>query len=152
MLDPADKIVVCESPVPGLGQQRVVLNLSLHCPRKFFSSGCEAKRICRFEDLHAAHDFLSGEHHGTFLRTVIRLGHLINVPVKADELGSIFISTDFGRCRVFADWTGFDEFRNEIHEICKQSPRGHWSDDPRMIPLYVVIILGITGGLIWWLL
>ena len=156
-----DTRIICEDPdFPGPDRRRIILDLSeqtatfenCHWPRKSLSSGYDAVCVCRFEDLLAAHDFLSGEHRGRWLRTVLSLGHLTSVAVKPSELESIFISTSFGRCRVFADWNGFEEFRQGLREVCKASPAGHWSDDPRLIPLYVVIMLAVAGGLIWWLL
>ena len=157
----SDTLIICEDPkFSGTGRQRVLLNLTLrtatfencHWPRKFLTGGYESVRVCRFEDIHAAHDFLSGKHRGTFLRIVLMLGHLIHIPVNANQLGSIFISTAYGRCRVFTDWNGFNEFRDAVHHICKQSPGRNWADDPRFIPLYALVIFSIVAGLIWCLL
>ena len=161
MPSPDVDLITCENlDFPGPGRQCVVVDPNTktvlfeccHCPRGFLSAGYEARRVCTFSDVLATHDFLSGEHRGNWLRTIFTLGQLVDVPDQTKELGSIFISTSHGRCRVFADWRGFPELREAMQQICEPTKAGHWQDDPRWIPVYVIGMLAIVGGLIWWLL
>lgn len=153
---PDNDVVVAASP--DIPHQRVVLDRiqrtvtfeNCHLPRSGLGLGCEQRRVCQFEEIVAARDFLIGEHRGRVLRLIFLLGRLIHIPTNANEQGALWISTQFGRARVFANWSQFAELRSLLREICsQQSTKGHWEDDPRMIPVFVVLIFAIVGGIIW---
>lgn len=161
MAETSETLITCEDRhFAGPGRRRVVIDLAAatvtfencHWRRSFLSFGCESIRVCQLDEIAAAHDFLSGKHRDHGIRTVLTLGYLTGNSPSADQLASIFISTAHGRCRVFADWAGFEDFRDTIQHICERTSGGHWSDDPRLIPLYVLAIFAIVGGLLWWLL
>jgi hypothetical protein len=150
-----DELIVCENP--DSSDQRVVLNLTqriaifenCHSPRSGIGGfGFEPIRECNFTEIFAANDFLTGDHRGLFYKLIFTFSH-----VNSGDLASVFISTDFGRSRIFAKWNGFPELRSELRQICSQQSRsGHWEDDPRLMPLFLVLIFAIVGGIIWLLL
>jgi hypothetical protein len=152
---PNDALIICDNP--DSSSQRLVLNLTqrtavfenCHSPRSGIGGfGFEPFRECNFDEILAVNDFLTGDHRGLFYKIIFTFSH-----VNAGDLASVFISTDFGRSRIFAKWNGFAELRSELRQICsQQSRRGHWEDDPRLMPVYVVMIFAIVGGIIWLLL
>ena len=121
---------------PGPAQQRIVLDArdqsitfeNCHWPRGFWTWRGEERRVCRFEDILAVHDFGLGKHR------------------------SVFISTRFGRCRVFADWAGYAPLREALSRITTVTERGSWQDDPRWMPVYVLVIGAIVAGILYLLL
>jgi len=140
-----DTLIICENP--DSRDQRVVLNLT---QRKASFENCHSPRsgIGGFGEILAVNDFLTGDHRGLFYRLIFAFSH-----VNSGDLASVFISTDFGRSRIFAKWNGFIELRSELRQICLQQSRsGHWEDDPRLMPLYLVVMFAIVGGIIWLLL
>lgn len=156
---PEDDVVVAASPdIPGQRivvdrRQRTVTFENCHLPRSGLGLGCEQRRVCQFEEILAVRDFLIGEHHGRILRLIFLLGHLIHIPTNAKDQGSLWISTPSGRTRVFANWSHFAELRSLLKEICSpQSTKAPWEDDPRMIPVFFVLIFAIVGGIIWFCL
>ena len=81
------------------------------------------------------------------------MGRLIHVNARAEDLASIFVSTAAGRSRIFATWNGFPELRTCLKEISsKHSRLGHWADNPKMMPLFMIAIFAIVFGIIWLLL
>ena len=150
-----DALIICDNP--DSSGQRLVLNLTqrtaifenCHSPRSGIGGfGFEPVCECKFAEILAVQDFLTGNHRGLFYRIIFTFSN-----VNAGNLASVFISTDFGRSRIFAKWNGFAELRSELRQICsQQSRRGRWEDDPRLMPVYVVLILAIVGGIIWLLL
>ena len=150
-----DEVIVCENP--DSSDQRVVLNLTqrtvifenCHSPRSGIGGfGSEPVRECNFDEILAVNDFLTGNHRGLFYKLIFAFSH-----VNSGDLASVFISTDFGRSRIFAKWNGFPELCSELRQICSQQSRsGHWEDDPRLMPLFLVLIFAIVGGIIWLLL
>ena len=146
-----DKLIVCENP--DSSDQRVVLNLTqrtasfenCHSPRSGIGGfGFEPIRECNFDEILAVNDFLTGDHRGLFYKLIFAFSH-----VNSGDLASVFISTDFGRSRILAKWNGFPELRSELCQICSQQSRsGHWEDDPRLMPLYLVVMFAIVGGII----
>ena len=159
--DASETILVCEDyDSPADVRRRIVLNFTrrtatfenCHESRAFLSLGSEAIRECRFDELLAVHDFFLGERRLGLLRGVLAAGPLVHSHTTGREMESIIISTAQGRCRVFADWDGFVELREALRKICSASPGGHWSDDPRLIPVYFVVIAAIVAGIIWLLL
>ena len=150
-----ETLIICENP--DSSDQRVVLNLTqrtasfenCHSPRSGIGGfGFEPIRECNFDEILAINDFLTGDHRGLFYKLIFAFSH-----VNSGDLASVFISTDFGRSRIFAKWNGFPELRSELRQICSQQSRsGHWEDDPRLMPLFLVLIFAIVGGIIWLLL
>lgn len=133
---PASVLVARNPKYWGPGQQRIVLDArdqsitfeNCHWPRSFWSWRGEERRVCQFEDILAVHDFGLGQHR------------------------SVFISTRFGRCRVFADWEGYAQVREALSRIATVTERGSWEDDPRWIPVYCVVIVAIVAGILYLLL
>ena len=151
--------LVCENP--NRNGQRVSVNLSeqtvtffnCHQLRSGPGVGFEPVRVCSFEEIVDVHDFLVGEHRGTFLRVLLIMGRLIHVNARAEDLASIFVSTATGRSRIFATWNGFPELRTCLKEISsKHSRLGHWADNPHMMPLFMIAMFAIVFGIIWLLL
>ncbi len=150
-----ETLIICENP--DSSGQRVVLNLTqrtasfenCHSPRSGIGEfGFEPIRECSFNEILAVNDFLTGDHRGLFYKLIFAFSH-----VNSGDLASVFISTDFGRSRIFAKWNGFPELRSELRQICSQQSRsGLWEDDPRLMPLFLVLIFAIVGGIIWLLL
>lgn len=139
-------VIICSNP--DFSQQRVILDPSkrtvvfenCHQPRSGIGISGDAERVCQFEEIHAVHDFLTGNHRGTFLRIVLFLGRLVHAPANASNLGSIFISTASGRARIFANWKGFSELRSRLHQICDEQPARQWShlamqDEPSSVAI-----------------
>ena len=157
-----DAPVVCEDRSGPDGRRprvtvdpgrRVVVFDHCHHPRTALSAGPEPRRVCPFEDVHAARDFLQGDHRGWGLRTALGAGRLVGLAGPANELGSIFVSTAAGRARVFANWHGFPAFREAIREVAAASEQGgSWEDDPRIIGLGVVVIGVVVAAIVWALL
>lgn len=130
-------------------QRRVIQFYYCHQPRSGMGIGFEELREIRFDQLHSVRDFLCGNHRGLWLRILLRLG----TPISGPALASLFVSTDSGRARIFQDWVGFAEMREQLHQITAGNHhRAPLSEDPRMIPVFVVLLLAITGGIIWLLL
>lgn len=157
--EPTDSDVIdCWNPRNP--SQRVVVDLeedtvpscNCHEPRKFTAIGMEPTRVCGFDEIHAVHDFMTGDHSGWAYRIIFMLGHLIYMPVKDSEMSSIFISTAYGRARIFANWEEFDSLCDGLRHNSSASGVGHWSDNPRLIPVYAVVLVVILTGLIWLLL
>ena len=151
-----DTLIICDNP--DSSDQRLVLNLiqrtasfeNCHSARSGIGGfGSEPVRECNFDEILAVNDFLTGDHRGLFYKIVFVFSH-----VNSGDLASVFISTDFGRSRIFAKWNGFAELRSELRQICSQQSRsGHWEDDPRLVALYLgPLMFAIVGGIIWLLL
>lgn len=156
----SDAIIDCVNP-DGATAQRVIVNMTrrtvtfinCHQPRSGLGLGFEAERVCGFDEILAAHDFLTGEHRGPFLRLVFFLGRLIHMPADSAAMGSLFISTTTGRARVFSQWVAFPALRARLREICADRPQaGPWTDNPAFLPLFLIVIFAIVGGIIWFLL
>lgn len=157
--DTNDVVVDCFNP--NAPTQRVILNPTLrtvtfhncHQARSGLGIGLEPERVCSFDEILATYDFLTGEHRGQWLRALFFLGPLVGVHVRPAAMSSIFISTTAGRARIFAEWIAFTQLRSQLREICSQHPRkGNWSDNPAFGPLFLIVIFGIVGVLIWFLL
>lgn len=123
-----------------------------HHPRTFLSAGAEPLRVCRLEEITAVSDFLSGEHQGRAIKAVLAAGPLVHSHSTAADLASYFISTRSGRCRVFAHWRNFTELRQALAAIVPEGSRPHWSEDPRMVPLFAAALIVAVCGLIYLLL
>lgn len=133
--------------------RRTVTFVNCHQPRTGLGYGFETERVCDLDEILAVHDFLTGEHRGAFLRMLFFLGHLIHMPVDPGSMESIFVSTTNGRARIFAGWSGFAELRSRLREACSQrSQNGPWTDNPAFLPVFLIVIFAIVGGLIWLLL
>lgn len=133
-------------------EQQTVTFENCHQSHHFLATGCDAMHVCPFADLRGANDFLSGDKPGKGIRAVLGLGRITGVHPGAEQLASLFISTATGRCRVFAHWDGYAEFRTAVLERCVDSPGARWSDDPRMIPVYAALMIAVVAGIIWILL
>lgn len=123
-----------------------------HESRRFLSTGAEPIRVCRFDEIQSVTDFLTGNHRGAGTKAVLSAGRLVHSHSTAADLASIFVSTREGRTRVFANWTNFAQLRDALREIVPESSRPPWTEDPRMMPLFVVGMLGVVGVLIYFLL
>jgi len=147
--------ISCHNPAASgqririLKESRTVVFSHCHHSRGAFGLAPEMERVVSFDEILGTRDFLTGSHRGTWLRILLRLGS----PLPAERLASVFISTRFGRARVFASWRGFAEIRRQLHAItAAKSNSVPLSEDPRMIPVFVVLLLGVTAGMIWILL
>jgi len=153
--------IVCEDPsIPADVRPRIVIDFAeqtvlfenCHESREFLAAGAEPQRLCSFEEILAAHDFFTGERRKPILRLLLKLGWMVNSATTSGDMESIIISTSGGRCRVFAKWQAFDQLREALRQMTEGRSAGHWSDDPRLIPVYVVFFGAVVGGIIWLLL
>jgi hypothetical protein len=110
---------------PGPAVRRIVLDAAAqtvafeqcHWPRRFWSWQFDACHICNFGEIRAAHDIGQG------------------------ELRSVMINTATGRCRMFADWHGYEAMRTALQQIASAAPPVHWMAHPRMIPVYAALFV-----------
>ena len=123
-----------------------------HEPRSFLASGVVQLYECNFDDVLSVTDFLTGDRPGGFLRGLLAVGPLVHSHTSAADLASIFISTTHGRCRVFANWTHFDELRESLRQITPTEGRPPLSENPAMIPVFVVAMLAVVAGVVYLML
>ncbi|MGC1273631.1 MAG: hypothetical protein WBC44_08000 [Planctomycetaceae bacterium] len=116
-----------------------------HIPRSFLTVHSDAVRVCRFDEILAAHDFGPSQQRGFFL--LISLAGLGGVDHR-----SLFISTPHGRCRVFANWSHFEELHDALQQVATGTGRGSWEDDPRVILPIALLIGAVILAVIWLLL
>jgi hypothetical protein len=133
-------------------QSQTVCFERCHQSRSFLAVGVEPFRVCPFRDIRSVTDFLSGDHRGTAVKAVLAAGPLVHSHSTAADLASYFISTSTGRCRVFSHWQNFAELREALAGIVPVDARPHWSENPRLIPLFAIVLIAIVAGLIYWLL
>lgn len=131
---------------------RTVRFENCHHSRGFLAVGVEPVRVCRFDEITAVSDLLLDEGSDRSMRAVLKAGPLVHVHASADDLASIFVSTRTGRCRVFADWSGFEDLRDVLREIAPRGARPHWSEDPRMFPVYAVVLVVVVSTIIYFML
>lgn len=133
-------------------EQRTIQFEWCHVSRSFFSAGFQQSYVCSFDDITGTADFLHGSHKAPVTRIILAAGRLISIHVSPKQLASTFIYTETGRCRMFASWHGFEEVRAQLAKIAPGQSRIPLSEDIRLIPLYVLGMLAITGGIVWALL
>jgi hypothetical protein len=122
-----------------------------HHTRSFLASRVQERHVCRFEDILTVSDFLTGGARQPLLRAVLAAGPLMHLDVSASELASIFISTRTGRCRVFSHWTNFADLRSALGAMGSEG-RPPWSEDPRLMPLFVGAIALVAAAVVCLLL
>lgn len=122
---------------PGHNKRRVVIDaaertitfVNCHWPNRFLAKGYDGHYVCTFDGIRS---------------------------VRAFGIGSarrLFISTQAGRCAISPDWEGCAELQEALQRIATVSEGARWQDDPRILfPVMFVLIFGIVGGIIWWLL
>lgn len=133
-------------------EQRTIQFEWCHVSRSFFSAGFQQSYVCSFDDITGTADFLHGSHNSPFTRFTLVAGRILSIYVPRKQLASTFVYTETGRCRMFASWHGFEEARAQLAKIAPDQERIPLSEDIRLIPLYVLGMLAITGGIVWALL
>jgi len=128
---------------------RIVQFECCHVSRSFFTSGFQPLHTCAFDEIVGIADFLHGSRKAPVTRFILAAGRLISIHVTPQELASTFVITETGRCRMFANWNGFEEVRAQLAEIAPGQSRIPLSEDIRLMPLYVLGMLAVVGGIVW---
>lgn len=97
-------------------------------PRRFLAAGPAAEYVCPAAELTDARE------------------------VGAGPLRRLSVSTREGRCLIAPGWSGYAALRDALAPHAAAAPRS-LREDPRVtVALVLMVVLGVTGGLVAWLL
>ena len=130
--------------VLDLGEQTVTFE-NCFISNTFLSVSKKQTYKCSFSEITKVVDLLLGNHTGILMRVQLFLSG-----IDASDLRSVFVHTQHGNARIFAQWNDFERFRSTLIEECKPSRGGGYGiDNPEMWDLYAIFFVLLLAGLIW---